>query len=160
MSCSIKRFGKFSDGIELIQEQCTELFKSTIKVFCFNRARQRRKLVHLIRAWASLNENIESCMNNKPDATNETLGLQLWVCFHHILLTIMCFEMGFELELYSFDEYHQIFWYLNFLYNTFDHKFKHLGNTENSIKKELSLSSFYVIFNVNLVVDSLSKNRL
>ncbi|CAM6083048.1 unnamed protein product [Calypogeia fissa] len=102
--------------------QTAKLIVQLIRTMCTNAAWQRRKLGRVILEWGMLLEQAEtareSSMQNSTGEQQEKTGWtddmvigwaaeQLcWIVSHYLML-------GFELELYSLNEYCMVYWYLD-----------------------------------------------
>ncbi|KAI8927680.1 Mak10 subunit, NatC N-terminal acetyltransferase-domain-containing protein [Entophlyctis helioformis] len=114
---------------DLIVSRCAEAFEVNLKLFCYNRARQRRRLVRVIENWELAQQELEAYDLELHETTAKTLGLvdedeaqgcpyyfSSWIYTQKLSCLSLYYSMGFELELYSVNEYPMIFWYLNYLH--------------------------------------------
>jgi len=107
--------------IEPCQEQLSQLTQamlSRLRLSCLNRARERRRLRIYLAEWAPLQEIADTLDMQLQQARYLEVSVQpfgTWVLWHN--LTTMCrfLALGFQLELYSTQEYQMVYWYLESL---------------------------------------------
>ncbi|PRP76015.1 n-alpha-acetyltransferase 35, NatC auxiliary subunit-like [Planoprotostelium fungivorum] len=92
----------------------------SIRVLSYNRARQRRKIVHLLDDIVIIIQYAQSLdyEYKPPTEDQEDPGarhLESWVLDLAVPFMVQFVELGFELELYHPTEYASIYWYLDYL---------------------------------------------
>ncbi|KAJ8331268.1 N-alpha-acetyltransferase, non-catalitic subunit [Batrachochytrium dendrobatidis] len=102
--------------LEHLNLRCAEAFKYNLELFCFNQARQRRHMFKVIEVWELFQQEAESLDDELQLAqfglsTNQFYFTR-WVYLQKLHVLTHCYSIGFELELYSVNEYPMIYWYL------------------------------------------------
>ncbi|KAI8909632.1 hypothetical protein EDD86DRAFT_205910 [Gorgonomyces haynaldii] len=92
---------------------CHQPIMKIFQVLCYNRARQRRRLFHLI-------HDLEFAERMIEESETELVGndfLHLTAVIYHLKLTLIiyCYKLGHELELYSDHELPSILYYQHYL---------------------------------------------
>ncbi|KAI9355359.1 Mak10 subunit, NatC N-terminal acetyltransferase-domain-containing protein [Zopfochytrium polystomum] len=115
-----------ADRCERFLTSSAEAIHLFIELFCFGRARQRRRLFKIIAHFESLQaiaETIDGEIQNylfrksKATVTNEPFFLSSWVYHLKLNMMVSSFKMGFELDIFSPFELSTVFWYLRHLYD-------------------------------------------
>ncbi|KAL2919397.1 N-alpha-acetyltransferase, non-catalitic subunit [Polyrhizophydium stewartii] len=116
---------RMADIMDLLCTRCEEAFSYNFKLFCFNRARQRRNLFKAIEAWDAVQQECEALdveitaiHEGHDDAEQQQYYFSSWVYTQKLRAMTECYALGFELELYYVNEYPMIFWYLQYLHDT------------------------------------------
>ncbi|KAK3279778.1 hypothetical protein CYMTET_12354 [Cymbomonas tetramitiformis] len=117
-----------SDEFAEFLEHVLELTQMYLRSLCASKARQRRKLRHLITHWGNLHQEAEELeamdfLKAHLEASGKVWsdtwwGPQMftsWVQNHIMRMQIKHLVQGFELDLYSPREYLMIYWYLEYV---------------------------------------------
>ncbi|XP_057550046.1 uncharacterized protein LOC130828207 [Amaranthus tricolor] len=93
-----------------------------LKVLCTNVAWQRRKLGKVLQDWRVIYVQLEHAFREEfgefSGIINESVGMKLarhmliWVEEQTYWIAMRFLSLGFDLELYSFNEYCMVYWYL------------------------------------------------
>lgn len=111
------RISFISDLIQKIVECCMEPFRAILRVYCFNRCRQRRRLFHLIAQWELLQQKVEQAestvfMTLDSNAGNQTsFNISGWIYHIKLSLIFRAYGMGFEQNIYAPYELPMISWF-------------------------------------------------
>lgn len=117
--------------MEQFRQRAAPVYFEILRIFCLNRCRVRRSLVHLIREWDGLHGDAEQLdqllgrltleeptpitIGGNPPARMESLPLSSWACLHKLRLMSWFVQLGFELDVYQKDELAGMYWYVNYL---------------------------------------------
>ncbi|KAG6424189.1 hypothetical protein SASPL_114602 [Salvia splendens] len=104
-------------------QQLGQLLITLFRVLCTNTAWQRRKLGKILQDWRIICVQLELAFRKEFGETASTLveqDLLLKVCKHILIwveeqtywIALRFLMLGFELELYSTDEYCMVYWYI------------------------------------------------
>jgi hypothetical protein len=98
----------------------SQLTKSYFRLFqcnLLNRARQRRRLSHMIdEFFTRINDGVQLEDKLLEGSNNRPFIISTWLTDPLLRIMIRYLELGFELEIYETYEYFMIYWYLDNLY--------------------------------------------
>jgi hypothetical protein len=107
------RVSFISDLIQKIVECCIEPFRGILRVYCFNRCRQRRRLFHLIAQCELLQQKVaqaESTLLMTLGSEAPLLNISGWIYHIKLSLIFRAYAMGFEHTIYAPYELPMISW--------------------------------------------------
>ncbi|KAJ3278699.1 N-alpha-acetyltransferase 35 NatC auxiliary subunit [Borealophlyctis nickersoniae] len=112
---------------KMFLERSVQPVLSYLKLYGYNRSRQRRQLNKLVYEWEKFQEEVEAMdmdLHNHARAIKsaeyeeEPFSLSSWVYFHKLNMLTSLLFLGFELDLYGAYEHLMVFWYLKYLLET------------------------------------------
>eukprot|EP00842_Homolaphlyctis_polyrhiza_P004899 jgi/Hompol1/540/HPOL_001626-RA len=111
--------------LEDICRKAAEVFGENLRIFCFNRARQRRRLIKNVMTWETVQQQFElldvelhKLHVSESVALTESCPFYYasWAYYYKLRAVNLFYALGFELELYSYSEYQMVFLYVWYLH--------------------------------------------
>ncbi|XP_027198718.2 N-alpha-acetyltransferase 35 [Dermatophagoides pteronyssinus] len=139
--------------IESFFDLCSQFFKKLLQIYGHNRASQRTKLALVFKEIIYINEKcaiLEQILLNRSYCDH----LQIWIMFYKFYFVQQYLFSGFELELYSLNEYSYIYFELDHICDYLSLILKRAF--ENYMEHELFLNSTN---NSTMINNNKSNNR-
>lgn len=125
--------------------QLGQLVITLLKILCTNTSWQRRKLGKILQDWSIISIQLETAfrrefgeMSNIPDDENVCMKvskhLLIWAEEQTLWIASRFLSLGFELELYSTNEYCMVYWYMYVIF------LKHLEKMQMKIAGNMNYS--------------------
>ncbi|KAK4759936.1 hypothetical protein SAY87_023067 [Trapa incisa] len=124
--------------------QLGQLVMNLLRILCTNSAWQRRKLGKILQDWRVIYMQLELAIRNKLGEdcvhTNENIYINslkqilLWVEEQAYWIASRFLTLGFELELYSSNEYGMVYWYIYVVSVKLAEKMHHRMTINNRVK--------------------------
>jgi hypothetical protein len=110
-----------------LAEHCGTVLTGLIHILLNNRSRQRRKLAFCFQEWGHLQDHSEMIdlqfhkeipedSKSRDPKEPKRIWFTNYIVEQTISMMVYYIKLGFELELYSVNEYQVVFWYLDYLY--------------------------------------------
>jgi hypothetical protein len=114
---------------------------NSMRAYCYNLARQRRRIARVLEEWAALQMEgniVDEKLGGSREFADIPRYLGCWLLHNVAPLMVQYLVLGFQLELYSTDEYPMIFWYLDYIFGI-----AHQNTNYISHMKELEIAKGY-----------------
>ncbi|TMW55837.1 hypothetical protein Poli38472_008485 [Pythium oligandrum] len=110
------------EGVQFSSRSIETVYES-LKVYLFNRSRQRARIEYLLEEWGVL--QLEASVIDERFTTEMSIPkatypryFTAWTLEQVVVLMLQYVSLGFELELYAPSEYSMVYWYLDYLYGS------------------------------------------